>query len=91
MATLRVSRYGRVGVGRGLKVLLDGVVVCSVDQNRVAVIEVTPGTHSVAVKMDWVQSEPVEVTLGEGETVAVEGGGSLWSLGQQLEIRLKRQ
>jgi hypothetical protein len=91
MATLRVSRYGKIGLARGLKVLLDGAVICSVDQGRVALIEVTPGTHSVAVKMDWVQSKPLEFTIVEGETVAVEGGGSLWSFGQRLEVRLNRE
>jgi hypothetical protein len=67
VASLRIRRAGYFGIARKLKVLVDGQVVGSVGR-AADPIDVSPGTHTVAVKMDWVKSPALEIAVAEGET-----------------------
>jgi hypothetical protein len=84
VASLRIRRTGYFGVARKLKVLVDGQAVGSVGR-AAEPLEVSTGTHTVAVKMDWVKSPALEIAFAAGETVVLEARSSL--LGQGFELQ----
>jgi hypothetical protein len=90
MATLKVSRFGWVGLFRSQKVLVDGQVAALLDHGGTAFIDVAPGRHTITTKMDWIESDPLQVIVGDGETVVIEVGGPIALMGMHLQVRLKR-
>jgi hypothetical protein len=75
-------RTRRYGAWRNLNILIDGQIVGSVRHEGTFEREVAPGPHQVAVKMDWVRSESLDVQCEEGTPVVVlvETPGSVISL-----------
>ena len=53
---------------RAYKLLVDGRVAGEVRDGQEIRHTVTPGTHTVAMKIDWSGSDSLSVTLGSGET-----------------------
>jgi hypothetical protein len=53
---------------RAYKLLVDGHVAGEVRDSQEVRHTVTPGTHTVAMKIDWSGSDTLSVTLGSGET-----------------------
>jgi hypothetical protein len=90
MATIYVSRTGWYGLLRSYKILVDGVVIASLWRGRTVAIEVEPGAHSVATKMDWVQSEPLEVVVAAGESVEIQISGQALDFADPLRFRRSR-
>ncbi len=62
---------------RAYKVRVDGVEAGTVRCNSTVEIALQPGTHKVAVAIDWCGSNQLEITASEGETVELECGSSL--------------
>jgi hypothetical protein len=83
VATLTIRRTGYFGVARKLKILIDGQVVGAVGREGGS-IDLEPGPHEVAVKMDWVKSRPLELSVEEDETVRLEARSSLLGMGFDL-------
>ena len=75
MPTIRVRRATKMyGVLRKLQVLVDGTRRASLRQGGSVDIEVTPGSHEVAVKMDWAKTPPLTVECREGSVTIIEAG-----------------
>lgn len=75
MPTIRVCRTTKTyGVLRKLQVLVDGTRRASLRHGGSVDIEVTPGPHEVAVKMDWAKTPPMTVECREGSVTVVEAG-----------------
>lgn len=53
---------------RAYVLLVDGHVAGEVRDGQEVRHTVTPGTHAVAMKIDWSGSDTLSVTLGSGET-----------------------
>ncbi len=71
-ATIRVTRGGEYfGLGRSLRIFVDGSLAGRVRRNRTAEVRVAPGAHEVHVKMDWCRSEAQAVDVAGGEAVAL--------------------
>jgi hypothetical protein len=72
-ATLRVRRVRNSwALLRRLVVLVDGEKAGMIRPGKTATIEVAAGIHSVAVRMDWVQSPAVEATCVDGTTTDLD-------------------
>jgi hypothetical protein len=52
---------------RAYKVLIDGAAVGALRRGESQAFRVTPGVHRITVKIDWFETEPVEVQVGDGE------------------------
>jgi hypothetical protein len=66
---------------RSYGVYVDGVRVVDVKNGATVQGPVSPGTHVVHVKIDWVSSPPLTVTVLPGETQYLEcgpQGDGLW-------------
>ena len=76
------SYYGR---SRGLRVLLDDAELGAVGNDDRAVFEVPAGEHTIAVRMDWVKSDPVTFRCEPGAEVVAfcdppECASTIWRL-----------
>ena len=58
--------YGR---WRKLRVMLDGDEIGHLASGESKQFDVSSGDHELYVQMDWVKSEPVTFTCGEGEEI----------------------
>ena len=86
MSNLNITRkQGFFGRFRKLKILVDGEIVASVGGSDSASIAVAPGHHSVTVKMDWVESQPLELDVTDGETVNIVATSS----GSQFRVEVQ--
>jgi hypothetical protein len=67
---------------RAYKVKLDGVVVGSVRARESVTVPVSPGRHSLVVRIDWCGSEQIDFEIQPGEHVCFDCGSSLvgWRL-----------
>jgi len=78
---------------RSAAILVDGKKVGVVGNGRT--LEVTPGTHSVQSRMDWLTSRPIDVTVSDGPAsnvevsvcTALEAIFALLGMGRYLEMR----
>jgi hypothetical protein len=72
-ATIRVNylRTPWVARLRSFRIFIDGTNAGSVKNGGSSDIAVTNGEHSVQVRMDWVRSLEVKVSVIEGATVAM--------------------
>jgi hypothetical protein len=76
MPTIRVRRTAKTYAAlRKLQVLVDGTPRASLSRGNSVDIDVTPGRHEVAVKMDWARTPPLTVECREGSVTTVEAGG----------------
>ncbi len=68
-AVIHVDRQagGYTDRARAYKVLVDGEERGKVKHGEGVEIEVAPGDHQVQMKVDWATSQPLSVTLAEGE------------------------
>lgn len=60
--------------GRSYRVLVDGKVVAQVANGEEVPVPVVSGKHIVQLKIDWCQSEPLEVNVEAGETQVLACG-----------------
>jgi membrane protease YdiL (CAAX protease family) len=75
---LRLSRGSAVSDKlQAYKILIDGSEVGEIRDGQTAYLPVSPGSHTVQLRMDWCRSNPVEFGVGEGEVVRLECGSSL--------------
>jgi hypothetical protein len=61
---------------RAYKVKVDGVVVGSVRARESATVRITPGRHSLALRIDWCGSEQIDFDVQSNEHVLFECGNS---------------
>jgi hypothetical protein len=72
-STIEVARLrGYMGTLRKLKVLLDNQEVAALRPDETIRLQVEPGSHTIAVKMDWAKTPPLELECKERGTVRVE-------------------
>jgi hypothetical protein len=57
---------------RELKVFVNGKHVGNVRWDNSNDFSIAPGTHQLYVKMDWCQSEPINIDVGENEVLKYE-------------------
>ena len=62
---------------RAYKVKIDGVVVGSVRAGDSATIPVSPGRHSLQLRIDWAGSERIDFAVKAGEQIFFECGSNL--------------
>ena len=62
---------------RAYKVKIDGVIVGSVRARESITVPVSPGMHSLVLRIDWCGSEQVDFEIQLGEYVSFECGSSL--------------
>ena len=62
---------------RAYKVKIDGVVVGSVRAGDSATIPVSPGRHSLQLRIDWAGSEQTDFEVKPGDQVFYECGSNL--------------
>jgi hypothetical protein len=53
---------------RSYKVLVDEIEVREISDGETLEIPVSPGSHTLRLKIDWTGSRKVEFSIGEGET-----------------------
>src|SRR4051794_37691511 len=72
-ATVSVRRADttRFAILRTYKVSIDGDPVGAIRRGTVVSFDVSPGDHEVQVKIDWLLSPVVTVSLGQGESVSL--------------------
>ena len=65
---------------RAYAVVVDGSEAAEVRNGASAVIEVAPGAHEIQAKIDWTSSNPVAVTLGDGDAIhlGVANDTNMW-------------
>lgn len=81
MTGVEVVRGANVlGALRGLNVVIGGVTVGKLMPKKSQTFPLSPGKHTVVVKMDWASSAPFEVNLVEGETVRLIAKQTAWAL-----------
>jgi hypothetical protein len=51
--------------------VIDGAVVAKVKRGASATVEVTPGEHTIWMKIDWCRSRIVRIALSENERVTL--------------------
>lgn len=74
---------------RKYKVVLNGVTTgLTVSNGETIRLTLPPGSHSVAMKIDWTGSKPLTVTLGAGDVcrLTVERPGDLFSSDRYLRL-----
>ncbi|MFN2537113.1 MAG: hypothetical protein ABR549_03045 [Mycobacteriales bacterium] len=59
---------------RAYKVLLDGAVVGVIRDGQSLNVQTTPGRHHLRLKMDWLESQSLELKLEQGELRAFTCG-----------------
>jgi hypothetical protein len=67
----RARRRDRV---RAYKVLIDETQVGVVRDGRSEVFSVTPGAHSVRLKLDWCKSNQVDLAVSDGDVLQLRCG-----------------
>ena len=73
MSAIRIerSRGAYTDSLRKYKVIIDGDVVGKVRRGEEKSFPVAPGEHWVRLKIDWGSSQPVDVSLAEGQEVSL--------------------
>jgi hypothetical protein len=77
---LNRQRSGRRDRMRPYRVLVDNELVGMVGDQEVQIFSVSPGEHTVWLKLDWTTSNKVKVLVGDTEQVSLvcrPGGGDL--------------
>ena len=75
-----ISLFRRPAIADKLQayiVLVDGGEAAQIRDGQSISVPVSPGTHTVQLKMDWCRSKPVEFSVREGKSVRFECGSSL--------------
>jgi hypothetical protein len=62
---------------RSYKVKLDGGVIGSVRANQSMTLPISPGRHSIVLRIDWCGSKQVDFEIHQGEHVFFECGSNL--------------
>src|SRR5262245_49871573 len=60
---------------RSYKVVLDGEVVGSIGWGEDKVFDVSPGSHTVQLRIDWCRSEAIVVDVRDGERAQLKCHG----------------
>ncbi|GAB2585371.1 hypothetical protein Aab01nite_52960 [Paractinoplanes abujensis] len=60
-------------LARRMTFLLDGRPVARLKRGESVRVTVPAGRHVVQARMDWLRSRPLDLTLGEAETLSVTG------------------
>lgn len=75
MTVLRFQRpYQYVNSWRPYTLFVDGVRTAEIRSGETADVPVSPGTHTVAAKIDWCSSNHLQLTCSDGEVLALEVG-----------------
>lgn len=73
MPTLTLQRsYDRAGILRRIEIEVDGDVIARLKWGQRKVIEVATGRHVLCARMDWVVSDPLELTLGQDDSIDLQ-------------------
>ena len=71
MASLTLIRdSGWADYFRTYRILLDGKLICEVRNGETKLVLVSPGEHSLAVRIDWGGSKTIQFTATENETIS---------------------
>ena len=83
-STIRLTRgSGYRDKARAYKVLIDGAEVGTIKDGQEEVFEVSPGPHTLRMKIDWCKSRELAVDVpegGEASFVCRPGGNSIMAL-----------
>lgn len=71
-----------------LHVYVDGAKIGVAPMFRCLQSKVSPGSHSVHIRLWWMKSKPVTVEVNPGDSVRLEGSSSV--LGSSLSDALRR-
>lgn len=72
-ATLTISRKsGYNGMLRDAAILVDGVKVGAVGNGKSVEVQIAPGAHTIQTRMDWIKSEPLQLTAVAGQRYSAE-------------------
>jgi hypothetical protein len=71
MATLELERTadGYVDRARKYKLVVDGEQRGAIARGETLAVDVTPGQHTVMLKIDWTRSQPLTIEVPDGQTV----------------------
>jgi hypothetical protein len=72
VATLEVNRRSAWGLLRRLRIEVDGSLVLKLPTYATRSVEVEPGFHAVAARMDWAGSPALGVMCGDEEPTRVQ-------------------
>ena len=78
MATIRIKReVGFADFLRSYVVILDGQSVGKLKRGREMVLDTTPGTHTLQLKIDWCKSQAVSFSLAEAQSASFKCGNNI--------------
>ena len=81
LATIRLTRTTYFpDTLRAYRIMVDGMEMARVKGGESVEIPVSPGTHSVVVKIDWCGSPTLDFTVRTGETIEFECESNLRGL-----------
>jgi len=72
MPTINLRRGSDSAALRRMRIEVDGETVARLRCNASEAVDVPVGVHTLRARMDWTRSEPLQVTLSDGDSVAVE-------------------
>jgi hypothetical protein len=91
LAQIVIRRLSELsGMFREYQIFIDDQKVGSVRNNQDVAFDVTPGRHSVQVRLDWVKSKPQQITLAADQTVVLHCRWQLGVLGGKLLLEPDR-
>src|SRR6476659_8907943 len=74
LAVLRITWVSRATPWMSLPVLIDGSERARIRRRQVAMIELTPGPHSVEIRTGRLRTRPFDVDVAAGSTVDLYSG-----------------
>lgn len=80
MSTLKIERPSQFNNSmRDYTILVDGTPAGSIKDGETREISLSPGSHTVAAKIDWCSSPEVAINLVQGQVAALKVGGFKYS------------
>ena len=75
---LRISRQDEFRDKiRSYKIILDNTYCGDIKSGQVKSLDVTPGNHTIYLKIDWCRSNKVDFNISDNETIEFECGNAM--------------
>ena len=79
---------GIFAVLRGFGIHMDGQKIGEVRNNQIFKLDISTGSHTLYIQMDWVKSVPFHVQLNPGETAHLVATGQIANFGLSTKMTL---
>ena len=73
-AQITIARPGSYAFLRSYKIIVDEREIGRIRANEVVRLSITPGTHTIYLRLDWGGSNKIDFTASEGSEVKFECG-----------------